>query len=447
MINSTSSNEPKIAVTIANTTFVLGAAFSIFGICFSLFRIVENTWAFQEIPIFFDLAILIGVGSTILFGFALRLRNEQKIRLSLVIISVSIPVFSFETYQQLSIKTPYEFLLNLREQDSNVYINSVPAHLLKTNGLTTTNEQIFPLGGISDITTFFPNENGYYPVFTTDEHGFNNQDITYQTGTIDILLIGDSYAAGVAVHPSQNISGVLKSLGFSTASIGKSGNGPLLELAALKEYGEPLRPRVVIWLYYVNDLIGLDSEMKSPLLMKYQSDDEFSQNLIERQDEIDNALKMFLLEQEEEYEETNKRKPNSIIKILELDNLRRMISLTNKPPPALLSPLLESQSVFKTILKKSKQLAASWDGDLYFVYLPSFFYDVDNVEMSLRNFVLQTIADLGIPIVDIQNLIFSPHSDSLSLFPFRRPAHYNAKGYRLVAEAIAEKLTVDGVLQ
>ena len=37
-------------------------------------------------------------------------------------------------------------------------------------------------------------------------------------------------------------------------NLGKGGNGPILEYAALKEYGEPLRPRIVLWFYFENDL-------------------------------------------------------------------------------------------------------------------------------------------------------------------------------------------------
>ena len=65
-----------------------------------------------------------------------------------------------------------------------------------------------------------------------------------------------------------------------------------------------------------------------------------------------------------------------------------------------------------------------------------------------RQFSLNTATELSIPIIDIENEVFAAHPDPLSLFPLRRPHyHYNAKGYRLVAEAIAERLRTDDVLQ
>jgi lysophospholipase L1-like esterase len=57
---------------------------------------------------------------------------------------------------------------------------------------------------------------------------------------------------------------------------------------------------------------------------------------------------------------------------------------------------------------------------------------------------MQTATELDIPIIDIHKEVFDPHPDPLSLFPLRRNGgHYNAEGYKLVAEAIGKRLEVD----
>ena len=56
---------------------------------------------------------------------------------------------------------------------------------------------------------------------------------------------------------------------------------------------------------------------------------------------------------------------------------------------------------------------------------------------------MQAATELDIPIIDIHNEVFKIHPDPLSLFPFRTPGHYNAEGYRLIAEAIEKQLAVD----
>ncbi len=50
--------------------------------------------------------------------------------------------------------------------------------------------------------------------------------------------------------------------------------------------------------------------------------------------------------------------------------------------------------------------------------------------------VLDAVNNLDIPIIDIHEQVFVNHPDYLSLFPLRLGRHYNADGYRAVAEAI-----------
>ena len=68
------------------------------------------------------------------------------------------------------------------------------------------------------------------------------------------------------------------------------------------------------------------------------------------------------------------------------------------------------------------------------------------MEETSREFVLDTVNELGIPIIDIHREVFVPHTDPLSLFPFRIDGHYNAQGYRLVAEEINNRLKADGII-
>ena len=84
------------------------------------------------------------------------------------------------------------------------------------------------------------------------------------------------------------------------------------------------------------------------------------------------------------------------------------------------------------------------DGKMYFVYLPSFVRYSTGKEDPYRDFVMQTATELNIPIIDIHEEVFVSHPDPLSLFPFRMWGHYNAEGYKLVAELIGKRLEADG---
>jgi lysophospholipase L1-like esterase len=89
-------------------------------------------------------------------------------------------------------------------------------------------------------------------------------------------------------------------------------------------------------------------------------------------------------------------------------------------------------------------MVTAWDSKMYFVYLPPYSRYSTGNEHKNRDFVMQTVTELDIPIIDIHSEVFDPHPDPLSLFSLRMNNHYNADGYRLVAEAIGKRLAKDG---
>ena len=81
---------------------------------------------------------------------------------------------------------------------------------------------------------------------------------------------------------------------------------------------------------------------------------------------------------------------------------------------------------------------------MYFIYLPSFARYVTGKEDLNHDFVMQTVRELDIPIIDVHSEVFDPHPDPLHLFPFRMMGHYNSEGYKLISEVIGKRLETDG---
>jgi len=459
---------PRIAVKFANMVFVLGILFSILLVIYTIYKIYEPPEPVS--PAFYIISMLCGSVLAASFGLGLkRLGNNLKVNLSVLFFTIGITVYGLETYLEFSIKIPSEIrettalqmgvpydtrtktevLDDLRDSGVEAYPNVYSKFFWKFNGLTFKKGRIYPLGTISNSTTIFKNEAGYYPVIETDEHGFNNPKGLYVKNHVDIVLTGDSFTEGYSVHSNESISAVLRQLDFNAISVGKAGNGPLTELAALKEYAEPLEPKIVLWLYYVNDVNDLNSEMQSSILRKYLNEDDYSQNLISRQEEIDGALinyvqvgwkkqkKALDKERLKNLLKLKNKDKKRIINLLKLSKIRGMINLIPPPPPP-------PKHVFRDVLQKFKQVVSGWDGKMYFVYLPEFARYSTGDEHINRDSVMQTATELDIPIIDIHREVFDPHPDPLSLFPFRIKGHYNAEGYRLVAEAIAKRLEADG---
>jgi hypothetical protein len=431
-----------------------------------------------------------------------RLNDHLKVNISVVTITVVIAVYAFETVLEFSPKpddhkfqrigTPpppdtrskFEVLEDLVISGARVFPNYYPA-LFNHLGNQEEANYIFPLGGISKSAVLFMNELGYYPVIETDEYGFNNPRGLYVFHDIDIMLIGDSFTAGHSVHANESIGSNLRNFDLTAISLGKGGNGPLIEFATLREYAKPFEPTVVLWLYSGNDVFNIKDEMNLPILMKYLNEKDFLQNLIVRQDEIDNLLIDFVsdewekervkhdsavaieLEEEKRYQIRRSHNKVSIrnFKIIGvLFNIRSKIGLLGQrfEETKIENSVIKSSGpipdieiingIFKRTLDQSRKIVSEWGGVLYFVYIPMWesyseeFLSENNEHMS-RDPVLKVIDKLDIPIIDMHEKVFVPHPDPLSLFPFRTSGHYTAEGYRLVSEAIAEKLKADGVLQ
>lgn len=446
--NKPSNEPPVIAVKFANIIFMLSIFFCILIVIYATYRIFNPLYDFNAenkgVKSFYINTILSSIIIATLFGYGLKIFSKNlKVNLSLLFFSLGITVYGFEIYLTFhhNESTRMKILNELRDSGVDAYPNTYPYLFFKSNGLATTNDRIYPLGGISNITTIFNNESGYYPIIKTDEHGFNNPKGLYIENKVDIMLIGDSFTEGEAVHPDENISAVLRESGFNTISVGKGGNGPLIELATLKEFAEPLKPKIILWLYFVNDLSDLTNEMESSFLKKYLNEYDYSQNLISRQEEIDDVLINYIPAEWKKLKEKAEEKRKNPIK---LNKIRSMFNLTPTSTSPISTPI--SLSIFRDILKKSKQITSNWGGTIYFVYLPAFERYLTSHEHQNHDVVMQTINQLNISIIDIHSKVFEPHPDPLSLFPFRANGHYTAEGYRLIAKTIEKQLKVDGYI-
>ena len=293
---------------------------------------------------------------------------------------------------------------------------------------------LLPLAGVSNKTTVYDNESGKYLIYKSDRYGFHNPDSEWNSREVDWLLTGDSFTfGGGTAQPGQEISGQLRSItGNSTINLGSGGNGPLIEYAALVEYGKALKPAQVLWVYFEgNDLKGdLQREQKNPLLMQYM-EDGFSQNLISRQKEIDNMLEEYITQKAQAQAQAQAQSPLYKTRWIRLNAIRDMIGFDVGD--------VDIDPLFAKILTKAKAEVDGWEGKLYFVYLPEsnrYKKSVSHDDFRRKSEVIEVVKELGIPVVDIHQEVFANHPDPLALFPFRVYGHYNADGYSEVAKAI-----------
>lgn len=337
-------------------------------------------------------------------------------------------------------RSPLQVVRDLRSRGVEAVPLITPNRFLESDGLPSGDSRIFPLAGISRATTVFCNEGGEYSIYRSDVHGFANPESAWK-GEIEALLIGDSFTHGACVDADSAIAGHLRRRGRSILNLGMAGTGPLLQLAILREYGLHLNARTVYWIYYEgNDLNDLREEVKSPLLTRYLGSEDYSQNLRFRQAEIDRLLAAVY-----RHGDSASRSAIAVEEPLSLFRLDRLVDpLSLRALRARVSRLRTAGSwvshgdELARILELAKASVEASGGRLIFVYLPTYtrLAEAGDHAYLRRAEVLKILRSLEIPLVD-GVAAFSGSPDPLSHFPFGIPGHYDASGYRAVADAIA----------
>ncbi len=335
-----------------------------------------------------------------------------------------------------------EVVEELRRQGRDAQPNVIPFGLVGMNGLAAGDGRIFPLAGISGAEVVLCNEAGPWVMFKADEHGFRNPAGSHRPGEVDAVLLGDSFIQGECVEGEQDVAGWMRAQGYRVVSLGMSGNGPLIELAALTEYAMRLRPPLVIWtIYEGNDGHELTRERGSEILMRYLEPD-FSQHLADRQPAIDDALARYVDARLDRQlaRRPRKRGHGSIGRFLRLHELdQRLVTGFGRQRPA--SETKPFGLLMTKVLDQARRRVESWGGRLYVLYLPELGQTPGRD--AIRRQTLRMVEELGIPLIDVSETLGS-HPDPDSLFPYRLRlrvgVHFNADGYRLIAGALAARL-------
>lgn len=308
--------------------------------------------------------------------------------------------------------------------------------------LTVAGKPFLPLASLPKTRVVACNEGAAWMVYDSDRHGFHNPDAVWDASPLPLAMVGDSFAHGSCVASDQNIAAHLRRRQGAVLNLGISGFGPVSELASLKEYLEPLRPKTVLWLFFEGNDITEDTafERRSPLLMSYVKDASFSQGLFKRADEITRHLKTYLDERLTEAMARFDHPHEKLMEFLILHNLRERLGL-NEVSLGLAAP--PDIDLFRQTLASAKRLVGSWGGRLIVVYLPDsarYFAASHNSQTRdhLRQQALKTLEELDLPVVDVHRA-FASQKDVATLFQYPG-SHYSNAGYRVAAEAIEEKL-------
>ena len=338
-------------------------------------------------------------------------------------------------------RTSYEVIDDLRDE-------GIDAVGIRCTVLTAANHKggVLPLAGWPFKYTLLGKENGYWASYYADRHGFNNPDSVYDQrhGRASAVVLGDSFAQGIAVDPDDNASAVLRRSGIDVLNLGCGGNGPLTQLGSYEEYGRPFKPQVVVWYYLeTNDLLDLRREWAS--ILRNYLEPGFTQNLARRPAEIAAFLGEIAVPSWQQAMGTH------LYRVVALANVRDMIT------GAFFTPGLQGEvDRFRMIIRELRRRLEQEGTKMLVVYLPdsrtmargSRSDDCTDTGASCKSLVMALFAEESVPVIDFEETL-DELDDPLSVFTFHMDGdalgHFTPVGYRLLGNAIAKKLGEMGI--
>ncbi len=360
-----------------------------------------------------------------------------------------------------------EFYQDYKKINENVVLSTTSTGLnTHIDSTFTLNDgtKVFPLSGISNRETVLCNELGYFAKYKADQYGFNNT--SNWKNEYSYLLIGDSTVEGYCVDKKDNIAGNLQNLlgkKNSVLNLGRGGNGTLKNYAVLKEYIDLIDTKNILYFHATaNDLQDLQVELRNPILKRYYNDKNYSQNLANLQDSIDENLIFKLDKILEKFINEKKIVKNKKYYFIKFIKLNRTIRFKNKVLRELKNKEERSseflkehifgeliKTEFRSILKSMKNLADERNINFYFVYWPYYYTDPDSHKKSEKiinlndqyySDILSVATELEIPVINLKKSLFELEKDPLSLIRLRVLGHFNEKGYKLLSKIMLNKI-------
>ena len=331
----------------------------------------------------------------------------------------------------------------------NLYLSDVNGKIKNFIDNKISSNQKIPFRGPINKISLGSNEAGKREIIINDKYGFKNKNEIYSKN-IDIMILGDSFTEGVPFKNSDDIAGkiMLKS-NHNVGNFGVNGTGPFTSLAIIKEYATKFKPKNVFYLFYEgNDLRDMMFEEKT-FLKKYL-EKSFSQNLFKsNKDKV-----KFLNDYENvcyeilplKIEGEKQSKNNIIIKEISFnEKIKDFLELNTLKELLLVSSVFYKKKhkvdykYFDQIIFEMNTEVKMWDGNFYFVYLPS--WTRYNNKYSIANYfqkskIKKIVENKGVVFIDIDEFFKTEKVNNINIFNLGVYGHYTKKGYELIADKI-----------
>jgi len=310
--------------------------------------------------------------------------------------------------------------------------------------------QPIPFRGPINKQTLSCAEDLNYKLINNDKFGFKNPNSIYEK-KIEIALLGDSYAEGQCYKETNDIAAYLRKSKYNSANYGVTGSGPLVSLGVLKEYVKKFEPPYVVYLYYEgNDISDLSWEKNIPLLKNYLNEN-YNQDLLNKQDKIKEFLSNISKDSYEyinykiDYKKTYKEKERltfieQLKDFLELNSLKNYIRnsfyhIRDKEFDA---------DLFFSVINAMNEETNSWKGKFIFVYTPSWSryftkFSKEQRYFDKKDLILNNLSKNNILTIDLTKFM-DKENNLKKYFPLGYIGHFNKQGYEKISSIVIKKI-------
>jgi len=303
--------------------------------------------------------------------------------------------------------------------------------------------KIVPVSVVDNTKTLLCINNDDPIYFESDIIGFDNEIFKKE---VDLILIGDSYAAGYCVDKEHRLNSQFRKIGLDIINLGMGGNGPLLEFASLVEYADLFSFNTIVWLFTPeNDYEDIKREIANPILKNYL-DLNFKQNLLSKHKEKNQLYYDYFESKDRPFREFLRQYH------LDLDLLKKKIKnikfeKKNEPYSTRYDP--KTINLVNNIFLNLKNYAESKEKNLLIVYNvlhPEILFGENN--NKLKKDIEENKLFLkkeGIDFFDFNNYIYKNfNKTNIDQIMKKRVNnywdHYTEEGYRLLSEQISIKI-------
>ena len=422
--------------------YIIQLLYSVFSILFLVYVIYKSEIVSAGLKHDFYFKYYLVSATLLLFSLiSFYIKKDINLKIFTILLATAMSLYFIEFYLTITKETRKDYLEDFTKEFKKEKPSKVPM-VYPFNFINEKKQKIFSFGGISNSETIFCYED-YLVKYKSDKFGFNNPNEIWDNKKINILLIGDSFTHGACVFPENNIRSKIQkySSDLSVLNLGIGGSGSLMQYAILKEYYNLVNPKKVLWIYYEeNDIYDLIFEKKNYILNNYLKDNNFTQNIITKQREIDEKLIINFqkkLQNKNNFTINTFKHTKNFLKLNEFRNFLRNTIFINKSQ-------LNIPKDFKNILFKTNKFLKVNNTKLYFVYLPekrrfSNSFKIDEKKFNNYSQILKIVEELEIPIINIYEEVFKKNSNPLDLFA-KNGNHFSAKGYDLTALKILNSI-------